>query len=79
MWEDTRGRLLLPSTTPSNRTSIGPDQAICKYAKGLIRGLLFQLCADSYCNYDHYMTHVYEGFATGFEPTYVIYEQTNDT
>lgn len=38
-----------------------------------------QLCADSYCNYDHYMTHVYEGFATGFEPTYVIYEQTNDT
>jgi hypothetical protein len=38
-----------------------------------------QLSADAYCGKDNYLSHTYEGAATGFEPSYVIYNADDDT
>jgi len=39
----------------------------------------FTLSNDAYCGKDQYMTHVYEGPAKGFKPTYIIYHAIDDT
>jgi predicted lipase len=38
-----------------------------------------QLSQDAYCGRDKYMTHVYEGYAVGFIPKYIIYNFLDDT